>query len=93
MNFVKVGFEFKGDVKKVIVWISEYGRELYEKGEMDVEIEGKIFYIMREYVIIEEKFLDFFVVEEFDGGRVFVDKIFIREFLVEGLVREFVRRI
>ncbi len=92
-NFAKVGPEFKGDAKKVIAWISEHGRELYEKGEMDVEIEGKTFHITREHVTIEEKLPDFFVAEEFDGGRVFVDKTLTRELLAEGLAREFVRRI
>ncbi|WP_456365496.1 isoleucine--tRNA ligase [Thermococcus sp.] len=92
-NFAKVGPEFKGDAKLVIAWISEHGRELYEKGEMDVEIEGKTFHLTREHLTIEEKLPDFFVAEDFEGGKVFIDKTLTRELLAEGLAREFVRRI
>ncbi|ASJ15348.1 isoleucine--tRNA ligase [Thermococcus radiotolerans] len=92
-NFAKVGPEFKGDARLVSQWIAEHGRELYEAGEMDVEIEGKTFHLTREHLSIEEKLPDFFVSEEFEGGRVFVDKTLTRELLAEGLAREFVRRI
>jgi isoleucyl-tRNA synthetase len=92
-NFAKVGPEFKGDAKLVIAWINEHGKELYEKGEMDVELEGKTFHLTREHLTVEEKLPDFFVSEEFEGGRVFVDKTLTRELLAEGLAREFVRRI
>jgi len=92
-NFAKVGPEFKGDARLVTKWIGEHGKELYEKGEMDVEIEGKTFRLTREHLTIEEKLPDFLVAEEFEGGRVFVDKTLTRELLAEGLAREFVRRI
>ncbi|ASJ01134.1 isoleucine--tRNA ligase [Thermococcus gorgonarius] len=92
-NFAKVGPEFKGDAKLVIAWINEHGRELYEKGEMDVEIEGKTFHLTREHLTVEEKLPDFLVAEEFEGGKVFIDKTLTRELLAEGLAREFVRRI
>jgi len=92
-NFAKVGPEFKGDARLVIDWINEHGRELYERGEIDVEIEGKTFHLTREHLTIEEKLPDFFVAEDFEGGRVFVDKTLTRELLAEGLAREFVRRI
>ncbi|ASJ03378.1 isoleucine--tRNA ligase [Thermococcus profundus] len=92
-NFAKVGPEFKGDARLVTQWISEHGKELYEKGEMDVEIEGKTFHLTREHLTIEEKLPDFLVAEDFEGGRVFVDKTLTRKLLAEGLAREFVRRI
>ena len=92
-NFAKVGPEFKGDARKVAAWINEHGRELYEAGEMDVEIEGKTFHLTREHLSVEEKLPDFLVGEEFEGGRVFIDKTLTRELLAEGLAREFVRRI
>ncbi|WP_297417853.1 isoleucine--tRNA ligase [Thermococcus sp.] len=92
-NFAKVGPEFKGDAKKVIAWIGEHGRELYEVGERDVEIEGKTFHLTREHLSVEEKLPDFLVAEEFEGGKVFIDKTLTRELLAEGLAREFVRRI
>ncbi|CAD5243289.1 isoleucine--tRNA ligase [Thermococcus camini] len=92
-NFAKVGPEFKGDARLVIAWIGEHGRELYEAGEMDVELEGKTFHLTKEHLSIEEKLPDFFVAEDFEGGRVFIDKTLTRELLAEGLAREFVRRI
>jgi len=92
-NFAKVGPEFKGDARKVAAWINEHGRELYEAGEMDVEIEGKTFHLTREHLSVEEKLPDFLVAEDFEGGRVFIDKTLTRELLAEGLAREFVRRI
>ncbi|NJE03886.1 isoleucine--tRNA ligase [Thermococcus sp. MV11] len=92
-NFAKVGPEFKGDARLVIAWINEHGRELYERGEMDVELEGKTFHLTREHLSVEEKLPDFLVAEDFEGGRVFVDKTLTRELLAEGLAREFVRRI
>jgi len=92
-NFAKVGPEFKGDSRLVAKWINEHGLELYEKGEVDVEIEGKKFHLTREHIIVEEKLPDFLVAEDFEGGRVYVDKTLTRELLAEGLAREFVRRI
>ncbi len=92
-NFAKIGPEFREDAKRAIAWIGEHGRELYEKGEMDVELEGKTFHLTREHLGIEEKLPDFLVAEEFEGGRVFIDKTLTRELLAEGLAREFVRRI
>ncbi|WP_456421046.1 DUF5915 domain-containing protein, partial [Thermococcus sp.] len=49
--------------------------------------------LTREHLSVEEKLPDFFVSEEFEGGRVFIDKTLTRELLAEGLAREFVRRI
>ena len=60
---------------------------------MDVEIEGKTFHLTREHLTVEEKLPEFLVAEEFEGGRVFVDRTLTRELLAEGLAREFVRRI
>ncbi|MFA4669171.1 isoleucine--tRNA ligase [Pyrococcus kukulkanii] len=92
-NFAKLGPEFKSDAKVIAKWISEHGLELYEKGEVDVEIEGKAFHLTRDHIIVEEEIPEFFVMEEFEGGRVYVDKTLTRELLSEGLAREFVRRI
>lgn len=92
-NFAKVGPEFKGDARLVTQWIAVHGRELYERGEMDVELEGKTFHLTREHITVEEKLPDFLIGEDFEGGKVFVDKTLTRELLAEGLAREFVRRI
>lgn len=96
-NFAKLGPHFKGDAKLIAKWIEEQDdRELYEKlmqGKLKVEIEGKEFTIEREHIIVEEELPDFLVGEEFDHGKVFVDKTLTRELMMEGLAREFVRRI
>lgn len=96
-NFAKLGPHFKGDAKLIAKWIDEQNdRELYEKlmqGKLKVEIEGKEFTIEREHIIVEEELPDFLVGEEFDHGKVFVDKTLTRELMMEGLAREFVRRI
>ncbi|ALV62414.1 Isoleucyl-tRNA synthetase [Thermococcus sp. 2319x1] len=96
-NFAKLGPHFKGDAKLIAKWIDEQNdRELYEKlmqGKLKVEIEGKEFTIEREHIVVEEELPDFLVGEEFDHGKVFVDKTLTRELMMEGLAREFVRRI
>ena len=96
-NFAKLGPHFKGDAKLIAKWIEEQNdRELYEKlmqGKLKVEIEGKEFTIEREHILVEEELPDFLVGEEFDHGKVFVDKTLTRELMMEGLAREFVRRI
>ena len=96
-NFAKLGPHFKGDAKLIAKWIEEQNdRELYEKlmqGKLKVEIEGKEFTIEREHIVVEEELPDFLVGEEFDHGKVFVDKTLTRELMMEGLAREFVRRI
>ena len=96
-NFAKLGPHFKGDAKLIAKWIEEQDdRELYEKlmqGKLKVEIEGKEFTIEREHIVVEEELPDFLVGEEFDHGKVFVDKTLTRELMMEGLAREFVRRI
>ncbi|MCD6189586.1 MAG: isoleucine--tRNA ligase, partial [Thermococcus sp.] len=96
-NFAKLGPHFKGDAKLIAKWIEEQNdRELYEKlmqGKLKVEIESKEFTIEREHIVVEEELPDFLVGEEFDHGKVFVDKTLTRELMMEGLAREFVRRI
>ncbi|ASJ10274.1 isoleucine--tRNA ligase [Thermococcus sp. P6] len=92
-NFAKIGPEFRGDSRLVTGWIEEHGEELYEKGEMEVTVGGKTFRLTREHLNVEEKLPDFLVAEDFEGGRVFVDRTLTRELLAEGLAREFVRRI
>ncbi|AIF68629.1 isoleucyl-tRNA synthetase [Palaeococcus pacificus DY20341] len=96
-NYAKLGPHFKGDAKLVAKWImSQDAGELYEKlmkEKLKVEIEGKEFTIEREHITIEEELPDFLVAEEFDHGKVFVDKTLTRELMAEGLAREFVRRI
>lgn len=96
-DFAKLGPHFKGDAKLIAKWIDEQNdRELYEKlmqGKLKVEIEGKEFTIEREHIVVEEELPDFLVGEEFDHGKIFVDKTLTRELMMEGLAREFVRRI
>ncbi|USS40246.1 isoleucine--tRNA ligase [Thermococcus aggregans] len=96
-NFAKLGPHFKGDAKLIAKWIDEQNdRELYEKlmqGKLKVEIEGKEFTLERGHIVVEEELPDFLVGEEFDHGKVFVDKTLTRELMMEGLAREFVRRI
>ncbi|HIP89487.1 MAG TPA: isoleucine--tRNA ligase, partial [Thermococcus paralvinellae] len=96
-NFAKLGPHFKGDAKLIAKWIDEQNdRELYEKltkGGLKVEIEGKEFTLERDHIVVEEHLPDFLVGEEFDHGKVFVDKTLTRELMMEGLAREFVRRI
>ncbi|WP_461864595.1 isoleucine--tRNA ligase [Thermococcus sp.] len=95
-NFAKLGPHFKGDAKVVAKWIEEQGREIYEKlmqGSIKVVIDGREFTIEREHIIVEEQLPDFLIGEEFEHGKVFVDKTLTRELLMEGLTREFVRRI
>ncbi|AHF79437.1 isoleucine--tRNA ligase [Thermococcus paralvinellae] len=96
-NFAKLGPHFKGDAKLIAKWIDEQNdRELYEKlmkGKLKVEIEGKEFTLERDHIVVEEQLPDFLVGEEFDYGKVFVDKTLTRELMMEGLAREFIRRI
>jgi len=96
-NFAKLGPHFKGDAKIVAKWINEQnGKELYERlmqGKLKVEIGDKEFTIEREHIIVEEELPEFIIGEEFDHGKVFIDKTLTRELMMEGLAREFVRRI
>jgi isoleucyl-tRNA synthetase len=96
-NFAKLGPHFKGDAKIVAKWIeSQEPKELYERimrGAFKVEIDGKEFEIQREHIIFEEELPEHLVGEEFEHGKVFVDKRLTRELIAEGYAREVVRRI
>ncbi|MCD6559532.1 MAG: isoleucine--tRNA ligase [Palaeococcus sp.] len=96
-NFAKLGPHFKGDAKLVAGWISQQNpKELYEslmKEKMKVEIEGKEFTLEREHILVEEELPDFLVGEEFDHGKVFINRELTRDLIMEGVAREFVRRI
>ncbi|RLF81922.1 isoleucine--tRNA ligase, partial [Thermococci archaeon] len=96
-NFAKLGPHFKGDAKIVAKWINEQNcKELYERlmqGKLKVELGDKEFTIEREHIIVEEELPEFLIGEEFDHGKVFIDKTLTRELMMEGLAREFVRRI
>jgi len=95
-KLASIGGKFKTLTPKILEAVEKLGsteaERFRETGEIKVQVEGKPVRLMGEDLTVSEELPENFLVEEFEGGRVFVDVERTRELMAEALAKEVVRR-
>jgi len=96
-DYRRLGPQFKGRAPLIASLIEGGGeglaRELAERGEAVLTVEGEEVRVTRDMVVIEEEAVEGYVSEELPSGKVVLDVRVRPEEAAEGLARDILRRI